>query len=654
MSYQPFLIADFREGLENYSEAWLGSEQAVTELNNCYLRRGKFIKRPGQSVFGQLGDITSGETGFANPGGNQYTITLANPVIVRRSLKIYDSGGAQVVRDDGQGNLTGDVDAGGTNTIDYSTGAIDVTFSGAITGTVTADYSTEHARATRGIKKYDRYSGGDILLAFDSYRMSKWVTTNDYFENVDDGSSNYDLWNSTNLIHTATYGDFIWIVDNSILSAGSPATGGVKVYDGSVISDPDLDLDAAGTPTAVKGALMVFMYQERIVLLNTVEGTSNTRHPQRARWSAIGVTPTTSQGWFDPELSGVFGKGGRNDAPTNDEIVSAGFVGQRLVVFFENSTFALDPTNNPDLPFVWRKLSQTRKCNSTFGTIEYDNYVTAVGGKGIVASDAQKVEAFDKKIPDFIFNIDQDNINLCASVRADILDQGLLAYPESPNSSSNNKILGFNYDEGSWFTYTQSAHCFGTWESSGDKTYDDYDGTNFDDLANTNWDARNLQGYFPYVLSGGDSGYVYRINDFTELGDSTNWTEYFSEGGDAPNNFGFAITTKQLNPFKNQKIDLVYLRLLVDRVTDDGEITVDFYPNYGSEIVERKTVSLNNQTSSLDKIWVTVPANINANFIKMRIYLTDAQIADDDIALKPFVLHAIQLWAKPGGRLDEL
>jgi len=99
---------------------------------------------------------------------------------------------------------------------------------------------------------------------------------------------------------------------------------------------------------------------------------------------------------------------------------------------------------------------------------------------------------------------------------------------------------------------------------------------------------------------------------------------------------------------------LVYVRLLVDRVTDDGEITVDFYPNYGSEIVESKTVSLNNETTSLDKIWVTVPANINANFIKMRIYLTDTQIADDNIALKPFVLHAIQLWAKPGGRLDEL
>jgi len=38
----------------------------------------------------------------------------------------------------------------------------------------------------------------------------------------------------------------------------------------------------------------------------------------------------------------------------------------------------------------------------------------------------------------------------------------------------------------------------------------------------------------------------------------------------------------------------------------------------------------------------------------MRIYLTDTQLADDNIAKKPFVLHAIQLWAKPGGRLDEL
>ena len=369
MSFNPFLIANFRVGLENSTESWLGSEEAMTSIDNCYLRRGRFIKREGQSVWGQTGDLTSGETGFSNVTGNQYTVTLANPTVVRRSLKIYDSGGAQVVKDDGEGNLTGDVDAGGTNTIDYSTGDIDVTFSGAISGTVTADYATEHSRPIRGIKNYDRYSGNNILLAFDTTRLSKWVTTNNYFENVADASSNYDLWNSTNLVWTESYGDYIWICDNSTLSGGSPPTGGVKVFDGSVISDPDLDLDAAGTPTAIKGALMIFVYKERLVMLNTIEGTSNTRYPQRARWSAIGITPTTSQGWFDPELSGVFGQGGRNDAPTNDEIVSAGFVGNRLVVFFENSVFALDATSNPDLPFVWRQLSVTKQCSSTFATV---------------------------------------------------------------------------------------------------------------------------------------------------------------------------------------------------------------------------------------------------------------------------------------------
>jgi hypothetical protein len=55
---------------------------------------------------------------------------VAHPPIVPGSFAISD--GSQVVVDDGSGNLTGDIDPTGKNTIDYSTGSYDVTFASAV------------------------------------------------------------------------------------------------------------------------------------------------------------------------------------------------------------------------------------------------------------------------------------------------------------------------------------------------------------------------------------------------------------------------------------------------------------------------------------------------------------------------------------------
>lgn len=73
-------------------------------------------------------------TKAANLSGTYYPVRPG-------SVMIYDEATpAQVVRDNGNGSLVGDVNVGGTNTIDYETGAIDVTFSGAVTGTVRMNY----------------------------------------------------------------------------------------------------------------------------------------------------------------------------------------------------------------------------------------------------------------------------------------------------------------------------------------------------------------------------------------------------------------------------------------------------------------------------------------------------------------------------------
>lgn len=68
-------------------------------------------------------------------GNRAIATTLLDVPVVRRTVSINwtdDTSTARSITDDGAGNLIGDVDAAGTNTVDYTTGAIDVLLSNAI------------------------------------------------------------------------------------------------------------------------------------------------------------------------------------------------------------------------------------------------------------------------------------------------------------------------------------------------------------------------------------------------------------------------------------------------------------------------------------------------------------------------------------------
>jgi hypothetical protein len=88
-------------------------------------------------------------------GAAQVTGNLDYTPILPGTLTITD--GTQVVSDDGAGNLVGDVNGGGNNTINYATGAFDVTFTNAVTtGTaVEASYTIDSEGNEAGIPEID-------------------------------------------------------------------------------------------------------------------------------------------------------------------------------------------------------------------------------------------------------------------------------------------------------------------------------------------------------------------------------------------------------------------------------------------------------------------------------------------------------------------
>lgn len=636
MSYQPFLVADFRSdsGLDLKQDAWLTPAKAFETLINLYIKNGTIRKRLGQRVYGQCGKENVAEA-VGVSGSTNYTHTLSTLSPIRRSVRVYeDGGGNKVLRDDGQGSFTGN----GTGTINYTTGAISVTFSSATTADVKVDYVSDNVTSPiRGIFRFRNSSGEDQLLAMDSDRLHLYNTSNDYFFPQKDTSSGvYDKWSSTNLVWTASEDDKVWIFDYD-------TTSGIKTWDGTTITDQTLTTNASAD--YVETAHCAFFWEDRLVLFDTIENESGTSvtHRNRMRWSQRGDTSV----WLDDSI----GKGGYSDASTNEEFISARMLGNSVIVMFDSSFWIAYYTGNPDLPFQWRELSRNRNSASTFGSQEFDDFITSFGQDGLIACDATRVFNIDQKIPNFIVEeFDIDYIDKAYSVRDDFNKQNLLAYTSTDEgSTSNDRILVINYQEFTFSEYELSARCMGEWKTGADLTFEDLVGT-VDDNVNVTWGDGQLQAGFPIILSGGSTGYVYQLQSELQSKDASNWQQQFEEGGTTATAFGFTAISGQLNPFKEEGIQcsLGYVDLLVKRI-EGGKFQVDLMGDYDTEVLVSQEVDCNPSPVIGDKVWVRVEAGITCNSVTIKCYMTEDQLDVDETAIPQHEIYAYRFWFDRAG-----
>ena len=131
----------------------------------------------------------------------------------------------------------------------------------------------------------------------------------------------------------------------------------IQKYTGSGLSRLYIDLDVEGGPdNDVDNCLMIFSYKSRIVLLRTIERGDN--HYQRARWCQV-------------NNPGIWKEADYVDAPTEDWIMAADFIGEDLIVWFERSVWKLTYTGDADLPFRWEKIVATEGCYATYSLYKY-------------------------------------------------------------------------------------------------------------------------------------------------------------------------------------------------------------------------------------------------------------------------------------------
>lgn len=305
-------------------------------------------------------------------------------------------------------------------------------------------------------------------------------------------------------------------VTGLVLSPNRNTNGdGIRYYNGTTWANFNA---AVNGTTAVMGCLILLPYKDRLVLLNTYEGNdltpSATQFRQRARWSQNGspIDPLTSA-WRDD----IVGRGGFVDAPTNEQIISAEFLKDQLIVYFERSTWTLVYTGNEILPFVWQKINTELGAESTFSSVPFDNGVVAMGNVGLHTTNGISVQRIDSDIPDEVFNINNDNngVKRVYGIRDYFKELVYFTYPESSNNPTYpNKVLVYNYKNDTWSFFNESFTCYGYFQRSSDLTWADLIATGpYPNWTQWNdaWNSGALQSNFLDICAGNQQGFVMQL-----------------------------------------------------------------------------------------------------------------------------------------------
>jgi hypothetical protein len=531
MSFKPFYISNFDEssGQQNNLESFLIPEKAYTKLENAVCWRGKTVSRPGVQHLARLRrHISKILLAQKYPAANDYTITdiFADASINLRATEPYAeiergavgfasitiiANGVFFTDELGTGVLTS---VGGSGTVNYVEGTIDLTLDVApgAPADIWIDVWYYPSLPVMGLPRLERGAINDeISIAFDQkyaylFNSPKYE---ELFAGVTwSGSDWQQFWtcNFTKIDMTR----ILFVTNNN-------KADGIRYYNQLNPGPPIVPaawttfapLLTAGTTLTTAACLIQF--KNRLLAFNTTEKTlgNDKNFPNKVVWSWVG----------DPTVPGAFnkdivGNGGYLFASTSEAIVSVAAIRDQLIVKFERSTYRLLFTGNDNLPFVFQKINTDLGCESQFSMITFDKGILSVGDKGICLDDGQGVARIDMKVPNVVFNIKNgDNgITRVSGIREFTSELAYWAYPAAEESDSlkvtfPNKVLVYNYINGTWAVFDDSFTCYGMYQKQQTKTWDEYVEGIWDDQSFI-WDSGAEQSLFPDIVAGNQDGFV--------------------------------------------------------------------------------------------------------------------------------------------------
>lgn len=554
--YKPLYIAGNATGLVQERQQFILPNDAYPILQNAFVWREQIRRKQGYTLLGRLrrnltaaamGNISAGGAGtvtvniFTGLGltnepqaeiqvGSQQTIVITIGAPISQTLTDTLGLGALVVT--GAGPIV-------SATINYATGALTMVFSGAA-GVSAATFTGAYypTLPTMGIRSRDLSPiNNELTVFFDTkyaYNFSatgfvEFIPGTTWSAGLPNANSNF-FWTTNYWVSPGATGKKIFWATNFSGSTGDPIRytngtgGGTGVW---IDFAPKINV----ANDVLAQCLCLLPFRGRLVAFNTLEGANlatSVAYPNRIRWAEIGnpiadistifpgVGDVVATAWRDD----IRGKGGFLDIPTNEDIISVGFVRDNLVIYCENSTWQLRYTGRSIAPFQIEKVNTELGSGSTFSAVQFDTTLVGVGDKGIVECDSFKSYKIDVKIPDLVMNHFNNSNNGHKRIHGarDFLQR--MAYWTYPETDSNgtfpDRRLAYNYENDSWAIFTDSLTTMGTFQPVSNRTWANPTGglpsTKLSwGEANFSWGDRpaailslvggNQQGYIEYLDS---------------------------------------------------------------------------------------------------------------------------------------------------------
>jgi len=541
MPMDRFLIAPINTGLETDLKPWQILDDAFTELQNAYVFRGRVRKRFGSRWMGttqastrlrvSLGNNTNAAMNLpANTAAHTPQLAIGQMFTLGSDFFYVYQLGAGVAVYTTNPAVTAVIDSvAAPNTITFTGGALtQVNWypglpvmgltqyeSGTINNHPSYAFDTEFA--------YVFSAGGwarSGTAVWHGSNLNYFWTTNWQGSATDAASPPVMFvtnFNATIGAPGANDDPIWWTVDGTNWTAGTGANAFYFAPAGGAVQ----------TGPFVRTARIIVPFKNRLLLLNTIEsnsaGNSNTAFVNRCRFSFNG-SPFARNAWYEPNQSDNGGLATSNaagagfiDATTEEQIISAEFIKDRLIVYFERSTWELAYTGNEILPFVWQKINTELGSQSTFSTVPFDKAVLTIGNTGVHACNGINVERIDSKIPDEIFDFETKNNGTLRTVGIRdyytelvywtfVLDTKLQSTQTFPN-----QILVYNYKNGSWSLNDDCFTMFGYFEQQSDMTWESSSPIKWFE-AQFDWTSNVIQANQRQVLGGTPEGYVLILN----------------------------------------------------------------------------------------------------------------------------------------------
>lgn len=474
------------------------------------------------------------------------------------------------------------------NEIEYDTGSISVTFTGALpTG-----YTVRVTASLSG----DYFTGDNTHF----FNWTNWRPSDDY----------------TSYLYVTNNKDRITLFDGINLSR--PALGTTVSHVNSFTND-------------ILTAQDIKVFQQRLLLFRPTVVGKNLPDAQFVYYNAFFNPDLFARGLYSPFdfAQDVAGHGGAISAPTGDWIQSAEFLRDAINVEFTDSSWLFRFTGNQQDPFRFIKLNDSRSTNAPYGGVSYDDSTTNLGSKGLIECDGVTTKRYDFEVIDLWEEINQDRFFMCFSQKFDSLNQTWMLYPSmETDSQTSDSVMVYNFLEETWAKFvpnlgqlvqtpatpnTLSVVGLGfttkdlTWADFGaGGRYEDYTWAQFNEA----WDANIEQNLSPLLLAGDQNGFVYELN--------VGPVDAAGPAQKLP--IPTSVTTKQFNPYVSEgmKARFGYLDVYYE-VNAEVQVAFNFYLNGSDKEIQTSVITLNSTNPDMNTAWKRIYINLTAQFIQWEI-----------------------------------